>query len=352
MTEKEERAVATSLPPHLQLYYLASAHYVSHALYVLAQLNIADHIVAAGGVADAEWLARVTQTHAPSLRRVLRLLVTSDLLAESEDGRFSLTPLSTCLRTDVPGSFRSSVMLFTGPGIMQAWHELLHSVRTGETGTRLGPGEDPFSLIEKDPEDAKIFDEAMAAHTAIVARAVADVYDFSPFRTIVDVGGGNGALLAEILRANPELRGMVFELPRVAERARTHLAAAGLAGRCEVVEGDCFAAVPPGGDAYLLKHVIHDWNDERAAAILRNVHRAMPSHARLLLIEGIYPPRVDNSIRCQGAARNDVNMLVCTGGRQRSEAEFHSLFAATGFALARILPTRSTSFVIEAERRA
>ena len=175
----------------------------------------------------------------------------------------------------------------------------------------------------------------------MTAVAVAASYDFSSFRTLVDVGGGNGALLIGILSANPNLSGIVFDLPHAAEKARAKIADA----RCEAIGGDFFKEVPSGTDAYIIKHVIHDWNDDRATAILRNIHRAMPPHGKLLIAEGIYPPRVDQSDIARGAAANDVNMLVCTGGRQRSEAEFRSLLTGAGFKLTRIIPTPALSVI-------
>ena len=187
----------------------------------------------------------------------------------------------------------------------------------------------------------------MGAFTAMVAMAVAATYDFTPFRTVVDVGGGGGALLTGILGQNPALRGTVFDLPRVADGARRRIAAAGLGDRCEFVAGDFFQAVPAGGDAYILKHVIHDWDDRRARGILENCRRAMGSHGKLLIVEGVYPPRIDQSAPGRGAAANDVNMMVCTGGRQRSEAEFRQLFEDAGFTLTRIVPTPAMSSIIE-----
>jgi hypothetical protein len=187
----------------------------------------------------------------------------------------------------------------------------------------------------------------MADFTKHIAIAVAAAYDFSPFRRIVDVGGGNGALLAGILKANPALTGVVFDLAEVVARAGEQLRDLGLSGRCEIIGGDFFKEVPGGGDAYLLKHVIHDWNDERATAILRSCRRAMDAEARLLIVEGVYPPRIDQSDESRGAAANDVNMLVCTGGRQRSEAGFRALFDAAGFRLTRIVPTEMPVKVIE-----
>jgi 16S rRNA G1207 methylase RsmC len=187
----------------------------------------------------------------------------------------------------------------------------------------------------------------MATFAPATSAAMAAAYDFSQFRTVMDVGGGNGAILVGLLGANPGLRGIVFDRAGAAERARAELAEAGLSGRCDAVAGDFFQGVPEGADAYLLKHVIHDWNDERATAILKSVRAAMPSNGKLLIVEGIYPPRIDRSLESRGAAANDVNMLVCTGGRQRSEQEFRELYAASGFELTRVVPTPARVCVIE-----
>jgi hypothetical protein len=334
-----------AMPPPVTIYRLATGHYVSSAVHVAAELGLADLL--ASGPRHHEDLAHATGTHAPSLNRVLRLLASVGVLTEEPDGRFALTPTGDSLRTGVPGSMRAVVRVFASPRVRQAWGELLYSVRTGKPAYDHVFGTDSFSYMAEHPEEAAIFDEAMAGFTRQIAEATVEAYDFSRFHTIVDVGGGNGALLARILRATPAARGIVFEQPHAAERAREHLAEVGLADRCEAVGGDFFRDVPAGGDAYLLKHVIHDWDDERAVAILRNCHRAMADGATLLLVEGVYPPRVDQSPESLGAASNDVNMLVCTGGRQRSEPEFRALLDAAGFTLARIVPTRARVALVE-----
>ncbi len=338
-----EKEPPPSLPPQLLLYQMATGHYLSRALDLAARLGIADHLE--GGPRPAGELARATATHAPSLTRVLRLLAAHGVLAEQEDGRFALTPIGECLRTDVPGSAAAMVRLFAGPRIQDNWKDLEYCVRTGEPAFRQRGIPDPFS--NRAPEDAADFDAAMANLTRMIAVAVAAAYDFTPFGTVVDVGGGNGALLIGLLNANPALRGIVFDLPAAAGRATTNIASSGLPGRCEAVGGDFFEAVPEGGDAYLLKHVIHDWDDERAAVILRNCCRAMPAGGKLLIVEGVYPPRVDQSLESRGAAANDVNMLVNTGGRQRSATEFRSLYEAAGLTLTRIVPTQARVCVIE-----
>jgi SAM-dependent methyltransferase len=335
---------AQELPPPFVLFRMVTGYYVSRAIYVAAKLGIADLL--AEGPRSHDELAKTTGAHADSLRRVLRLLASAGVLIEEDDGKFALTPIGACLRSDGPGSMRAAALLFGGI-TQQAWGDLLHSIETGQPAFRHVFGMDSFEYLAEHPDDAANFDAAMAGFTRHIASAVADAYDFSPFRRIVDVGGGSGALLAGILRANATLTGIVFDLPDVAIRAREHIHELGLAGRCEIVGGDFFKEVPSGADAYLLKHVIHDWKDERAAEILRTCRRAMGGRARLLVVEGVYPPRIDQSDESRGAAANDVNMLVCTGGRQRSEAEFRALYDAAGFRLTRLVPTRMPVKVVE-----
>lgn len=341
-------AQTAGLPPPMMLFQMATGFYLSRALYVAAKLGIAD-LLAAGPRPAAE-LAEATHTNGAALNRVLRLLASAGVFSEEADGRIALTPVGDCLRSGVPGSVRAAVQLFGG-GAQNAWTDLMYCVETGEPAFRRRGESDPFAAMRDNPEEAANFDAAMADFTKMVAVAVAAAYDFSPFRTLVDVGGGNGTLMIGLLNANPHLHGIVFDRPDVAQRATDNLAAAGLSGRCRVSGGDFFEAVPSGGDAYLLKHVIHDWNDDRAIAILASCRRAMEPQRKLLIVEGVYPPRIDQSLASRGAASNDVNMLVCTGGRQRSEAEFRALFDAAGFKLTRIVPTPAASCVIEGVRR-
>ena len=344
----EEKATQSALPPQMVLYQMAVGHYLSRALHLAAKLGIADLL--GRGPRHFGELAEATGTHGPSLNRVLRLLASVGVFEEREEGHFALAPLGECLRADLPGNVRAMVMLFAGVRMQDAWKELEHCVRTGEPVFRKRGLPDPFAGAAENPEEAANFDAAMADFTKLTAVAVAATYDFAALRTLVDVGGGNGALLLGILQAHPHLHGIVFDQPHVIERARKPIAESGFGDRCRAVGGDFFQEVPGGGDAYLLKHVIHDWDDERALTILRSCHRAMPPHARLLIVEGVYPPRIDQSLESRGAAANDVNMLVNTGGRQRSESEFRSLYAGAGFALARIVPTAARVSVIEGLR--
>jgi len=327
---------------------MAIGHYVSRALALIAKLGIADLL--ADGPRPAAELAAKTGTDAAALRRVLRLLASTGVFTETETGSFALTELGEPLRSGVPGSARSSVLLFAGVGIQDSWKELEYCVRTGQPAFRKNsPDADAFAAM--DPDAARVFDEAMATFAPATAAALAAAYDFSRFGTLVDVGGGNGAIMIGLLRANPALRGIVFDRAEAAERARKKLAELGLEARCRAEAGDFFESVPSGGDAYLMKHVIHDWEDAKAIAILRSCHRAMRPGTELLIAEGVYPPRIDQTLESRGAAANDVNMLVATGGRQRSEAEFHSLYAAAGFELTRIVPTAARLSLIEGVRR-
>jgi SAM-dependent methyltransferase len=338
----------STLPPMLALYWMGVGHYHSRALGLVAKLGLAD--LMKGGARDAGVLAKSLDLNASALKRVMRLLASIGVFEEQSDGAFALTAIGELLRSDVASSMRASVMLFAGSGIQESWSELEYCVRTGEPAFRKNaPDADAFTQMAQDPAAAANFDKAMATFAPQTAAAVAATYDFSAFGTLADVGGGNGALLIGVLRANPRLRGIVFDQPHVAERARENLRAEGFADRCQVVGGSFFESVPARADAYLLKHVIHDWNDERAAAILNNVRAAMPSGGKLLVVEGVYPPRIDQTLESRGAAANDVNMLVCTGGRQRSEQEFRGLYAATGFRLTRVVPTPARVCVIEGE---
>jgi O-methyltransferase domain/Dimerisation domain len=310
---------AEEMPPPVALYRMITGFYVSRAIYVMARLGIADFL--SDGALLAEELAQRSKTHVSSLKRVLRLLVTVGVFTEEFEGRFALTPIGNHLRAGVPGSMRAAALLFGGI-TQRAWGDLLYSVETGEPAFRRVFGQDSFAYLAEHPEEADNFDAAMGEFTAQIAIAVAAAYNFLGFRRVVDVGGGNGALLVGILRAHPSLKGTLFDLPQVVERARQRLREVGLADRCEAVGGDFFAEVPSGAEAYPLKHVIHDWDDDRAVAILQNCRKAMSPAAKLLIIEGVYPRCVDQSEASRGATANDVNMLVCTGGRQRSEAEF------------------------------
>jgi hypothetical protein len=313
---------------------------MAQAIHVAARLGVAD-LLTDGPRPPAE-LAEATGTHARSLYRLLRALASVGVFAEDDQGRFGLTPLAECLRSGVPGSQRSAAIMM-GEEHYRCWGDLLHCIRTGQTAFEHLVGQPVFDYLAGHPRQARLFDEAMVGIHGAETRAMLDACDFGTFGSLVDIGGGNGSLLIETLRRHPSLRGVLFDRPDVVERARAGLEAAGVAGRCTLVGGSFFESVPEGGDAYLLRHIIHDWDEERCLLILRNCRRALGPAARLLLVETVIPPGNEPSF----GKLLDLNMLVVPGGMERTEREYRDLLAAAGFRLERVVPTRAEVSVIE-----
>ncbi len=318
--------------------------WLSRALAIAVKLDIADLLK--DGPKSIEELADATGTHAPSLFRVLRALAGAGVFNEYESGRFAATNLAATLQTGVPGSLRGFVLEELDEEHYSAWSDMMHSVMTGETAFDHHFNMDLWTYRARHPEDAKTFDEAMANMTEAAVGPILGAYDFSSFGTVVDVGGGDGSLLAAVLKTHAGMKGVLFDVPRVIHKAEHRIGAAGLTDRCHIVAGDFFKSITPGGDAYILKAVIHDWDDERAAAILRNCRRAMAENGRLLLIEAVIPPGNGPFFH----KFMDLNMMVMTGGRERTEAEYRALLSAAGFKLTRIVPTQFELSVIEAMR--
>jgi len=334
--------------PAATLLHLMTGYRAMQALYVAARLGIADLLK--DGARGSEELARATGADARALHRLLRALASLGVFAEDADGRFAPSELGALLRSDVPGSLRAAAIFFGDERNWHAWGKLERSVMSGEPVR--GPRGTQVFLEEsaRDPEGAALFNAAMTSLTSAFDAAVTAAYDFSRLGTLVDVGGGQGALISSILAANPALRGILFDIPPVIESARGRIGEAGLAGRCELVAGDFFASVPAGGDAYVLKWVIHDWDDEHSVAILGSCRRAMARDGRLLLVERVVPERVDQSADTQGIVLGDLNMLLWTGGCERTAAEYRALLASGGFTLARIVPTATQLNIIEGAR--
>ena len=322
-------------PPHVQMLQMISAFWLSRSIYAAAKLGLAD-LVRERPRTVAE-LADATETHAQSLHRLLRALASAGVFAEDEAGRFQTTPLAATLERDAPGSMRAFAMTELGEEHYPAWGELLHSLRTGETAFDKVFGMPVFDFFARNPENARIFNDAMTGLTSVVNAAVVEAYDFRAFRRVVDVGGGHGGFLTAVLNASPEAAGVLFDSPQVVEGAHALLESQGIAGRCEVVGGDFFEGVPRGGDLYALKWIIHDWDDAQSARILRNVRAAMSDGGRLILVEQVIPPGNEPSL----GKFVDLNMLVMTGGRERTEGEFRALYDAAGFRLTRVVPTAS-----------
>ncbi len=330
------------LAPPQRILQMLTGQWIAQAISVAATLGIADLLQ--DGPKDAEQLAKATSTHADSLYRLLRALSSVGVFAETEDGRFTLTPLAECLRSDAPDSMRNAARMSGLPMFWRSWQELLHCVNTGETGLQQAWGQsNPFEYLRDHPEDAAVFDGAMNEFTRNTGPSFAEAYDFGKFSKIIDVGGGHGVLLIAILRRYSGPRGTVFDLPHVVKGAQSAIAAAGLGNRCETVAGDLFESVPAGADAYLMKSIIHGFKDDRALLILGNTRRAIRPGGRLLLVDHVIP---SGNVPSPGKL-SDLQMLVMSGGRERTRAEFQELFTAAGFKLQGIHSTPSPQSIIE-----
>lgn len=328
-----------------RLLECVTSSWMAQATYVAAELRIADLL--AEGPMTGEDLAAVTGTHAPSLRRLLRALTTIEICREREDGSFEITPMGSLLGTDIPGSLHSWTVWW-GTYLWQVWGSLLYSVKTGESARKLLTGTDGFKHLEQDPEVAAVFNQALVELTRLISESVVRAYDFSGLRRIVDVGGGYGELLISILRASPATSGVLFDLPHAIEGGRRRFEEAGLASRCEFLEGNFFESVPSGAVAYILKSIIHDWDDKNSKLILENCRHAMIEGGRLLLVERVLPDRLEVSAAHQAVVRSDLTMLVAHAAQERTEAEFRDLLNSAGFRVTRILPVGMTFSVIEA----
>ena len=320
---------------------------LAQAAYVAAELRLADHLAA--GPMQVNELARATDCHPPSLHRLLRALVTLEICIEQGDGAFALGRYGSPVRSDSADSLQSRLLWF-GRNQWAVWGQLLQTVRTGESARKRMTGSDGFGMLELDPSAASTFNMAMVQRSRLVAKEVAQHYDFSGVRTIVDVGGGHGVLLETVLRANPGVRGVLFDRPHAIAGARAFVEQAGVADRCELVPGDFFDALPAGADVYLLKNIIHDWDDERASRILRNCHDAMPDGGRLLLIEHVLPARLDASASHRAIVHDDLAMMLGPGGKERNEHEFRELLRCSGFALAGVKPIGLGYSILEARK--
>ena len=315
---------------------------ISQVIHVAASLGIAD-LLSADPKTSTE-LAAAAGAHPASLYRLMRALAAVGLFHEDDSGRFGLTVRGNTLRSDVPGSCAPTAEFYAGPSAWAAWGNLLHAVRTGATAFDHVHGKTVWAYRAEHPEDSDAFDRAMAASAARFAEALLSVCDFGRFATVVDVGGGDGTLLASILAANPRIRGTLFDQPRAVARAVSSLDALGVSDRCELLSGDFFVGIPGGADAYLLKNILHDWDDAASANILGACRAAVTPGSRLLVCE-----HVTGSPNTGAPGKlMDLNMLVMTGGRERSLAEFTSLLRQSRFRLLSVTPTSTPLSVIEA----
>lgn len=329
---------SNELPLAHQMMKMIVSKWISKPIYAAAELGIADELSQGGK--SIEDLAQVTNTHAPTLYRMMRALVSVGIFHESRDRYFELTPLAECLKT---GAMRSFAQLFNARWNDRAWEHLLDSVRTGTPAFEAAYGEPLFQWLEDNPDAARVHNEANAIKSAQSHRAIVDVYNFSGIRHLTDVGGGHGALMAAILAATPGLTGTVVDLPGVARQARQILRDQGLSDRCTVAAVDFFDRIPPGSDAYLMSNILHDWPDDRCTTILKNCHQAMTPTSMLLVVEMVVPPGNEPCV----VKLLDLEMLVMTGGRERTLPEFRQLFESAGFQLTRCIPVQEELCLLE-----
>lgn len=348
MTPQTEQAPAgsTTQPnPAQHLFQSVTGYVVSSAAWVATELGIADLLK--DGPRPVAELASLTKADEGALYRSLRVLAMVGVFSETKPGHFALTPPADLLRSDVPNSLRDAIHWITDPMHLHIAADLLHSVRTGQPTVEHVTGKPAFEYFASDPVEFERFHRAMTSLSALAIHAVMEVYDFSPFSTIVDVAGGHGYVICEILRKHPGVKGILFDLTQVVTGAEHRICQLALDGRCRTVAGDFFASVPAGGDLYLMKSIIHDWVEDRALAILQNCRKALQekAHGKLVLIELVIPagniPDMSKII--------DMQMLYFPGGRERTEEEYSQLFAKAGFRLTRVIPTRSPYSVIEGE---
>lgn len=327
--------------PWLNLLGLINGFQVTQAIHVASTLRIADHLK--GGSRSAEELAPLTQSHAGALYRLLRALAAVGVFEEDENRRFALTPMGDCLRTDSATPIGAWAECVGSPYVWRTWGHLLHSIRTGENAFQSLNGKDIWNYRAERPEEGAVFDRAMTEFSRGGAEAVIGAYDFSALNHVVDVGGGRGLMLAAILTAHPRMQGTLFDQPGVIAGAEAVLEAHGVVDRCRMVGGSFFESVPEGGDAYVMRVVIHDWDDDEAIAILKACRRAMRETAKLVLIERIIAPA--NEV--PATKFMDLHMLALPGGRERTRDEFSDLLARSGFELTRVMPAARLN-VIEA----
>jgi hypothetical protein len=330
------------LPPQRIMSQLLFGKQLTASLSALARLGVADHMDRSP--ISAEELAARAGLHAPSLYRVMRMLATFGVFSEEPGGKFALTPLGSLLKTDTPGSMRYMAIMLGDEQSLYAYSRMADCLRSGQDAVTIAYGKPLFDLLAERPEQAETFQRAMSGGSAISAKAILAAYDFTCIQCLADLGGGHGLLLASILEKYPEMHGVLFDRPEVVAGVPPDRVE-GAGGRLRVEAGSFFERVPHGCDAYILKHIIHDWSDEHCRGILNLVRAELPPHGRVLVCDQVMTEGPGPS----PAKMLDIEMLVMTvGGKERTAREFAALFASAGFKLGRIVTTEIPLCVVEA----
>ncbi|GCL46282.1 O-demethylpuromycin-O-methyltransferase [Microcystis aeruginosa NIES-3806] len=334
------------LPLHLQLTQMVSGYWLSQAIYAAAKLSLAEHL--SKGAKSCQELASLTETNPAALYRLMRALASVGIFQETESQQFILTPLAEHLSSDHPRSVKATAIMLGEAPHYQAWGNVLHSIKTGQPSFDDVFGMGVFEYFQTHPLDAEIFEQSMNSFSLSEEKAILAVYDFSEFQTLVDVGGGYGEMLGTILEQYPQLKGILFDEEYVISHCQPTLEKHGIVDRCQTVGGSFFESVPSGGDGYLLKHIIHDWDDRRAIAILKNCCQVLDSNGKVLVLEMVVPAGNNPS----AAKMLDLNMLVmCPGGKERTAEEFEELLSQAGLKLNRIIPTQEDICIIECVKK-
>jgi hypothetical protein len=338
-----EHAPAAAMPPEAQLMQLTSGCLVAPAIYIVAKLGIPD-ILKDGPKAAAE-LAEATAADADAIYRVMRATASVGVLEERGGKVFANTPISDTLRQDWPSSTRAMTLWMLEPAHWRVYSELMYSVNTGKTAWDNVHGEPVFDSLFGSMRDlGDVFNQAMTSYSRQTIPAILSAYDFSGFGTIADIGGGHGHLLGAILKQYPAANGVLFDMPVVLDGAPAMLDSCGVRDRVELVSGDFTTAVPVVADCYILKHIIHDWLDDKNRTILANIRAFMPDDARILIVDAIVPPPGEPHF----AKFLDLEMLMLPGGKERTDDEFRALLESAGFRMTRAITTASPTSIIEA----
>jgi O-methyltransferase len=332
----------SDVPVHVEMIRMATGHWLATLVYVAAKIGLADHLVA--GPRSAEDLSGPTGLNPRALHRFMRTLASFGILTQGDDDRFTLTELGATLREGAPGSVRSTVLTMGGPLMTRSFDEFEYSLATGKPAAEKVFGKNIFDYLAEHPDEAARFSESMVGIHGGEPPTVAAAYDFSACGTVVDVGGATGNMLAHILTRYPQPRGVLYDRAHVVAEAPALLRQHGVSDRVTIVPGNFFESVPPGGDAYILSHIIHDWTEEQCLTILGNCRKAMTPEKKLLIVEFVLPE--GNTPHFGKLA--DMVMLACPGGEERTAAEYGALLDAAGFSVARVVPTTSDVSIVEA----